>query len=150
MDTILDASLKRMKRNKQLWDDICDASKSDDEMEECARHNMAFKTRNVYNRENYKDSFWYKFVMGRNLSDINGRDGKCFRNRFTVPYQIFTELLIHAKDWFPQKTHDTCGRETTPIFLKLLGTLRLLGKGCSWISCTSYQEYQLRFTGSGL
>jgi uncharacterized C2H2 Zn-finger protein len=76
LDTILDASLKRMKRNKQLWDDICDASKSDDEMEECARHNMAFKTRKFYNRENHKDSFWYKFVMGRNLSDINGRDGK--------------------------------------------------------------------------
>ena len=153
MDTILDASLKRMKRNKQLWDDICDASKSDDEMEECARHKMAFKNRKVYNREDYKDSFWYKFVMGRNLSDLNGRDGKFFRNRFTVPYQIFTELLIHAKDWFPQKTHDICGRETTPIFLKLLGTLRILGKGCSWdllyelsgISAEVHRKWTLAF-----
>lgn len=25
-----------------------------------------------------------------------------------------------------------CGRETTPVFLKLLRTLRMLGKGCSW------------------
>jgi Plant transposon protein len=132
MDATVKASLKRMKRNKELWDDICDANKNDDEMEERALYKMAFKTRKVYNRESYRDSFWYKFVMDRDLSDLTSRDGKFFRNRFTVPYQIFTELLIRAQEWFPQKKYDVCGRETTPIFLKLLGTLRMLGKGCSW------------------
>jgi hypothetical protein len=72
-------------------------------MEERALHKMAFKTRKVYNRENYRESFWYKFVVDRDLTDLNSRDGKFFRNRFTVPYQIFTELLLRAQEWFPQK-----------------------------------------------
>jgi hypothetical protein len=126
MDATVKASLKRMKRNKELWDDICDANKNDDEMEERALHKMAFKTRKVYNWESYRDSFWYKFVMDRDLSDLTSRDGKFFRNRFTMPYQI------RAQECFPQKKYDVCVRETTPIFLKLLGTLRMLGKGCSW------------------
>ena len=61
-----------------------------------------------------------------------GRDGKLFRNRFTVPYQLFLELLAMAKIWFPQREYDAFGKEVAPIELKLLGTLRMLGKGCSW------------------
>jgi hypothetical protein len=132
MDATVEASLKSMKRNKELWDDICDANKNNDEMEERALYRMAFKARKVYNRESYRESFWYKFVMDRDLTDLNSRDGKFFRNGFTVPYQIFTGLLLRAQESFPQKKYDVCGRETTPIFLKLLGTLRMLGKGCSW------------------
>jgi hypothetical protein len=131
MDATVEASLKRLKRNKELWDDICDANKNNDEMEERALYRMAFKTKKVYNRESYRESFWYK-LNSTDLTDLNSRDGKFFRNRFTVPYQIFTELLLRAQEWFPQKKYDVCGRETTPIFLKLLGTLRMLGKGCSW------------------
>ena len=66
------------------------------------------------------------------MSDLSGRDGKLFRNRFTVPYQLYRQLLEIAERWFPQKYHDVCGKETTPVFLKLLGALRMLGKGCSW------------------
>jgi hypothetical protein len=39
------ASLKRMKRNKELWDDICDANKNDDEMEDRALHKMGKRGR---------------------------------------------------------------------------------------------------------
>lgn len=67
------------------------------------------------------------------MSDLNSsRDAKNFRLRFTLPYQVFGQLLVYAKAWFPQTPDDICGRETTPTFLKLLGTLRMLGKGCSW------------------
>jgi hypothetical protein len=95
------------------------------------RKKLIFRERKVYARESYKESCWYLF-MKRDLTDLNSRDAKLFRNRFTVPYQLFKQLLAHAEEWFPQKKYDVCGRKTTPIFLKLLGTLRMLGKGCSW------------------
>ena len=60
-----------------------------------------------------------------------GRNGKLFRNRFTVSYQLFLELLAKAKIWLPQREYDAFGKEIAPIELKLLGTLRMLGKGCS-------------------
>ena len=90
-----------------------------------------FHTRRVYNRENFRDSCWFKFLQ-RDLTDLNERDGKTFRLRFTVPYQLYQQLLGFAENWFPQRLVDACGRELSPIFLKLLGTLRILGKGCSW------------------
>lgn len=131
MDNEVEASLNRLKRNSDLWDVICGDIKASEEKEEDGKKRLAFKTRRVYDRESYKESFWFKF-MQRDLTDLNGRDGKLFRNRFTVPYQVFTQLLTFAEKWFPQRDFDICGRELTPIFLKLLGTLRMLGKGCSW------------------
>lgn len=88
--------------------------------------------RKRYEREHYMESCWWKFLQRDNLSDLSSRDGKTFRNRFTVPYQLYTHLLSMAKNWFPQNVVDSFGYEVTPISLKLLGTLRILGKGCSW------------------
>jgi hypothetical protein len=34
---------------------------------------------------------------------------------------MYTEILESAKLWFPQPSHDICGRPTSPIKLKLLG-----------------------------
>jgi hypothetical protein len=53
MDATVEASLERMKRNKELWDDICDANKNNDEMEVRALYRRAFKTRKFYSRESY-------------------------------------------------------------------------------------------------
>ena len=39
---------------------------------------------------------------------------------------------MKAKEWFPQNVLDAFGKEISPIELKLLGTLRILGKRCSW------------------
>lgn len=39
---------------------------------------------------------------------------------------------MKAKEWFPQNALDAFGKEISPIELKLLDTLRILGKGCSW------------------
>jgi hypothetical protein len=49
-----------------------------------------------------------------------------------VPYELFKQLLTFAERWFPQRQVDACGMDTTPIFLKLHSTLRMLGKGCTW------------------
>jgi hypothetical protein len=54
-----------------------------------------------------------------------------FRNRFTVPYRLFIQLLTFAESWLPQHEYDCC-KKVPPVSLKLLGTLRILGKGCSW------------------
>ena len=35
-------------------------------------------------------------------------------------------------EWFPQKNKDSMGRLNTPIELKLLSTLRILGRSCPY------------------
>lgn len=127
------ASLARIKRRRMAWESIestfANCEPENEEIEE--GYSVPFKHRRVYNRENYRDSCWYKFLQ-RDLSDVNGRDGKIFRLRFTVPYQLYLQLLHFAETWFPQRKVDACGQELSPISLKLLGTLRILGKGCTW------------------
>jgi Plant transposon protein len=125
----LEESLKRGKRNRMTWNML---QKNVEEIQTEERQELSvFRNRRVYKRESFKDSFWYIFML-RDLTDLTSRDGKNFRLRFTVPYQVYTQLLSYAEAWFPQTPFDICGRERTPIFLKLLGTLRMLGKGCSW------------------
>ena len=129
LDEDQEAGMKRMKKNRKRFEELLDLLEEKEVAERQRIH--IFKSRQVHPRENYRESFWYNF-MQRDLSDMKSKDGKIFRLRFTVPYQMFQQLLAYATEWFPQKDYDICGRETTPIFLKLLGTLRMLGKGCSW------------------
>jgi hypothetical protein len=147
-------ALERFKRRRKARSEYDTEENVDepyvDEIE--AGYRQAFKNRKVYNRENYRDSCWYKFLQ-RDLTDLNERDGKTFRLRFTVPFQLYQQLLGFAENWFPQKKVDACGREVTPIFLKLLGTLRILGKGCSWdllyelsgVSAEVHRNWTLKF-----
>ena len=125
--------LKRIKRSRDLWNETVNDVEAILIEDQMVGRNIdgIFRTRKVYARENYKQSCWYLFLQ-RDFSDLNSRESKLFRNRFTVPYQLYQQLLQLAEEWFPQKKYDTAGREWTPIFLKLLGTLRILGKGCSW------------------
>lgn len=64
---------------------------SDDELDD--RQKM---THRFHQREGHKKSFWYLFVDERDLTVLNGRDGKLFRNRFTVPYPLYLQLLVLA------------------------------------------------------
>jgi Plant transposon protein len=129
LDQVLEEGMKRMKRNRKKFDELYNVIEEKEVAERQRVH--IFRSRQLHPREEYCHSFWYNFIR-RDLSDMNSKDGKNFRLRFTVPYQVFQQLLTYAEEWFPQKEHDICGRETTPINLKLLGTLRMLGKGCSW------------------
>ena len=81
-----------------------------------------------------------------NLSDLTSRDGKTFRNRFTVPFQLFEELLLMANAWFPQRLSDAYGKEVSPIALKLLGTLRILVVGTF---CMNFLVFQRKFIEVG-
>ena len=146
--------LERFKRNRKarsgFEDDVNVEELNVDDEEEALR--KPIQRRRTYERENWKESCWYKFLQ-RDLSDLNERDGKTFRLRFTVPYQLYQQLLGFAESWFPQRKVDACGKELTPICLKLLGTLRMLGKGCSWdllyelsgVSAEVHRKWTLRF-----
>jgi hypothetical protein len=143
-EDLVEEYLKRSKDRRKLWDDL-DAADAverkaggeiiegkDGGREEDDDGEKPPSKRMTYERENYRESCWWKFIQRDNLDDLNSRDGKTFRNRFTVPFQLFLELLTMAKTWFPQREFDVFGKEVSPIELKLLGSLRILGKGCSW------------------
>jgi Plant transposon protein len=135
MENELSARLDRLKKRRKAWEKIGASEFLDEEEnDELLEENYSLKKeRKVYPRESYQDSIWYRFCQ-RDLTDLNSRDGKTFRLRFTVPYPLFKFILTFTERWFPQRAYDVCGKETTPVFLKLLGTLRMLGKGCTWDS----------------
>jgi hypothetical protein len=105
MDADIIVSLDRLKKRRQLWEKLDEedgaVDQSDDELDD-----RQIMTRRFYEREGHKKSFWYQFVHERDLTDLNGRDGKLFRNRFTVPYPLYLQLLVLAERWFPQKKYD--------------------------------------------
>jgi hypothetical protein len=55
------------------------------------------------------------FFERRDISDITSRDGKLFWNRFTVPYQLFIQLLTFAESWFPQHEYDCCKKKVPSV-----------------------------------
>ena len=87
------------------------------------------KFRNSYARSNYKMCYWYLMLQNPYIADPTTREGKQFRRRFAVPYEIFVHLVEKCKAWFDPATHDKYGRECIPIELKVLGSLRVLSKG---------------------
>jgi hypothetical protein len=81
--------VKRARARRKFWNEIDDGDLDDEESEIVKRR----VKRKVYERENYSDSCWFKFLQRRDISDITSRDGKLFRNRFTVPYQLFIQSM---------------------------------------------------------
>jgi hypothetical protein len=86
---------------------------------------------------NFLESTWGKLL--KKLSAIPGgptitsRDGKLFRRRFRVPWDVFVDLLQKCKEsrLFGEKSLesvDCCGCSICPYAIKLLGVLRILGR----------------------
>ena len=91
--------------------------------------------RTKYNhRKNWNEAPWMKLL--HKLRDLNpedfnhSRENKYFRLRFRVPYPLFLKLLNMFKDnhWLGSEV-DCCGQQCCPYELKLLSTLRILGRG---------------------
>ena len=63
------------------------------------------------------------------ISHPSSKDGKLFRRRFRIPYPLFLEILevVRIKNWFPEA--DCTGAPSAPLELKILGVLRVLGRG---------------------
>ena len=67
---------------------------------------------------------------------ITQREGKLFRRRFHVSWQIYCELVVKSKEFnlFGLKSNDMvdlCNKDICPVTIKLLGVLRMLGR--NWI-----------------
>ena len=67
-------------------------------------------------------------MAGRCKSPIS-KDARLFRRRFRVPHAIFQQIvsLTREKMWY--KETDGIGRPSAPLELKILGVLRVLGRG---------------------
>jgi hypothetical protein len=86
---------------------------------------------------NFWSTTWGKLLV--NLSAIEGgplitsREGKLFRRRFRVPWDVFCDLVKKSTDseLFGKNArmkYDFCGRSICPIAIKVLGILRILGR----------------------
>jgi Plant transposon protein len=74
--------------------------------------------------------------FGRYLGSSKSRDGKSFWARFRTTHEFFLSLVSKAKELFPQHAKkDALGRSPSPIELKVLGVLRILGPGVCFDDC---------------
>jgi hypothetical protein len=80
--------------------------------------------------KNYEDTEWSKLLNDPEVHDPTTKIGKKFRRRFRVPYPVFVDLLEMAKALgFEEYPKSAAGIPGVPLKLKLLGVLRVLGRG---------------------
>jgi len=78
-----------------------------------------------------KLSCWYKYLSPGPWSDKTSKEGKEFRRRFRLTWDMFMNMLdkhVQAGDLGLERP-DAVGREAMPLGLKILGVLRVLGRG---------------------
>lgn len=82
-------------------------------------------------RFDYWESPWGRMLQDENVKDPSTREGKDFRRRFRVPFPVFCKLVMIAEDsnLFDCALADGFGRRAAPVELKILGILRILGRG---------------------
>ena len=74
-----------------------------------------------------------KFASVAGGPSIGSREGKLFRRRFRVPYDVFCKLVTMCLDkkLFGLKSHkatNIANRNVCPVEIKLLAVLRILGR----------------------
>ena len=88
----------------------------------------------------YWDSIWAKqlneicLTIGDNNAANFTRQCKLWRRRFRVPFSVFLDLVKVCKDELifgidSCKQNDICGNTICPVEIKLMGVLRVLGRG---------------------
>lgn len=88
--------------------------------------------RKRYFRRNPRDSIWYiDYVIdvNRTWRDPLHRDGKTFSNRFSHSFDSVCEIVEKIQEPehnFWKASRDATGRESSPIHLLVLGSLRML------------------------
>ena len=129
-----------------FWDDNDDGTSSEEaeyirrmwEDEEEEEEMMAIKRRNCgkrpggtnrSGRPNYWASTWGVMLRDPNLQTIGSDARKTFMRRFRVPHSIFTRLVRWTKGWHEKNAADAAGRPRCPTGLKVLGWLRMVGRG---------------------
>jgi hypothetical protein len=89
------------------------------------------KKRKASPRPDYWNSVWGRMLQTDSVRDAgNRKGGKRFRRRFRVPFPIFEQIveLVRSQKWFAENS-DCSGRAAAPLELKILGVLRVLGRG---------------------
>jgi hypothetical protein len=92
--------------------------------------------RRITKKKDYHDSTWQKFLRDnrRDLEEVPGSKAQqVFRNRWRVPYDLFNDLLQKSVAMgFSKAEKDAAGFASIPLELKLLGVLRVLGRGVTF------------------
>lgn len=79
---------------------------------------------------NYLTSVWWEMLQDPRIKDPKSDEGKLFRRRFRVPFPVFERLTqIAVELGFPLRPRGANGRLGVPLKLKVLGVLRVLGRG---------------------
>jgi hypothetical protein len=89
-----------------------------------------FKSRNVFQRKNYKNNHWWRMIDERRHHDIRDRDGRDFRENFRIPPSFFDNIV----QWFVEnrwttRAYDVFGQPSVPLELKILACFDMLGRG---------------------
>ena len=86
-------------------------------------------------------STWARFMRRPGISDPTHRNGKLFRQRFRVPYPVYRKLLAALQE-LPDfaDAPDAIGRPGTPLYLKVLASLRVLGRGECFDTCDELSD----------
>jgi hypothetical protein len=96
----------------------------------------------------FKHSSWYIQYMVAETADLETKTPdifqlklqKTFRNRFRFPYSLFKSLVIACKcdDMFGSRSINASCRDVVPVELKILGVLRVIGRGLCFDDVAEY------------
>lgn len=94
------------------------------------KHTKEKKKRKTVERSDPRTSVWWEMLMKPDLREPTSKTAKLFRRRFRLPLPAFDYLMTQARKWFPNADRpDAAGRPSVPLELKVLGVLRILGRG---------------------
>jgi hypothetical protein len=103
---------------------------------------LPYRSRLVYVKRNPKNSLWWEYVIGGSYGYPQSRDRKVFRSRFRTTHSFYLELVDKAKELFPKhKEKDALGKSSSPIELKALAVLKVLGRGICFDDCADCRLY---------
>lgn len=96
--------------------------------------NHRLLSRRKVERVDYNETVWGKMLRDPSrLRDPHSAEAILFRRRFRIPFAMFERLAGWTKKWWKdqrkRKERDASGRLAPDVELKLLGVLRMLGRG---------------------
>ena len=102
------------------------------------------RKRGKYKKRRLKDperSVWAEFLKNPEVQDPSTREGKLFRRRFRVPYPLFEKIVAELEELpdFRDRT-DALDRASAPLTLKVLASLRVLGRGECFDTCSELTQ----------
>ena len=94
-------------------------------------YNNRHKPRNIYDRKDTAQCvFQVHYINEPRCRDHLTLEGKQFRRRFRVPYTTFENIVafVRSQGYFTEGD-DAIGKKSYSLELKVLGALRVLGRG---------------------